>query len=56
MKVTVVDYGIGNILSVQRAFKHNGADVNFAKSAQEILHAERLVVAGRGLFWNRILI
>ena len=50
MKVTIVDYGIGNILSVQRALKHMGANVCFAKSAQEILHADRLVVPGVGAF------
>jgi glutamine amidotransferase len=50
MKVTVVDYGIGNILSVRRAFMHNGADVILARSADEILQAERLVVPGVGAF------
>ncbi|MBT8435824.1 MAG: imidazole glycerol phosphate synthase subunit HisH [Gammaproteobacteria bacterium] len=50
MKVTVVDYGIGNILSVQRAFMHNGAEVSFASSAAEIMQAERLVVPGVGAF------
>ena len=50
MKVAVVDYGIGNILSVQRAFKHIGDDVSFAKSVQEISHADRLVVPGVGAF------
>lgn len=50
MKVTVVDYGIGNILSVQRAFMHNGAEVKFASSAAEIRQADRLVVPGVGAF------
>lgn len=50
MNVTVVDYGIGNLLSVQRALKYNGATVNFAKSASQIRDADRLVVPGVGAF------
>jgi len=50
MKVTLVNYGIGNILSVQRALQHVGADVEFAESAADIQKAERLVVPGVGAF------
>jgi glutamine amidotransferase len=52
MKVTIVDYGIGNILSVQRAFEHVGAQVSFANNAQDIRKADRLVVPGVGAFKN----
>lgn len=50
MNVTIVDYGIGNILSVQRALIHSGAEVNFAKTARDISRAEKLVVPGVGAF------
>lgn len=50
MKVTIVDYGIGNLLSVQRALMFNGAEVSFARDADSVLRAERLVVPGVGAF------
>ena len=50
MKVTIVDYGIGNLLSVQRALMHNGAEVNFASTGETVLQADRLVVPGVGAF------
>ncbi len=50
MKVTIVNYGIGNILSVQRAFEHVGAKVDFANNAKAISNAQRLVVPGVGAF------
>ena len=50
MKVTIVDYGIGNLLSVRRALMHNGADVSLASDGDGVRRAERLVVPGVGAF------
>jgi glutamine amidotransferase len=47
-KVTVVDYGSGNLLSVCRALRHCGAEVSTAESGAEVSRAERLVVPGVG--------
>lgn len=47
-KITVVDYGSGNLLSVCRAFRHCGADVAMAESAADVARSERLVVPGVG--------
>lgn len=47
-KVTVVDYGSGNLLSVCRALRRCGADVSVAKIAAEVEQADRLVVPGVG--------
>jgi len=49
-KVTIVDYGIGNLLSVRRAFEYCGADVEMADSPTVIAKAERLVLPGVGAF------
>lgn len=46
--VTIVDYGLGNLLSVSRAFEHCGATVTLTDSAKEIDSAERLVLPGVG--------
>ncbi|MBM3546554.1 MAG: imidazole glycerol phosphate synthase subunit HisH [Alphaproteobacteria bacterium] len=47
-KVTVVDYGSGNLLSVCRALRHCGADLVTTENRTEIARAERLVVPGVG--------
>lgn len=47
-KVTVVDYGSGNLLSVCRALRHCGAEVTIVESGAGISGAGRLVVPGVG--------
>lgn len=49
-KVTVVDYGLGNLLSVSRALSTCDADVHVTTDAREIAKAERLVLPGVGAF------
>ena len=49
-KVVVVDYGIGNVLSVTRAFTRVGAEVSLSNSPYEVEHADRLVLPGVGAF------
>lgn len=48
--LTIVDYGIGNLLSVSRAFHHFDAKINFASTAEDVLAADRLVLPGVGAF------
>ena len=52
--VTILDYGIGNILSVARGFDAIGADVNIANNTQSIENAERLILPGVGAFTSGI--
>lgn len=49
-KVTVVDYGIGNLLSVSRAFEKCGAEVAVTDDPAAIASAERVVIPGVGAF------
>lgn len=50
-KVTIVDYGIGNIYSVKRAFEVCGADnISISSDPAEILSADRVVLPGVGAF------
>ena len=50
-RVLVVDYGVGNLLSVCRAFEACGADVELTGlDRQRIAAAERLVLPGVGAF------
>lgn len=50
MKVHLVDYGSGNLLSVRRAMEHCGADVTISGDPKAIADAERLVLPGVGAF------
>lgn len=48
--VLIVDYGIGNLLSVARAFERCGAKATVTGNAEELAGAERLVLPGVGAF------
>ena len=48
--VTVVDYGLGNLLSVSRALEHVGARVELSDSPAEIAKATHLLLPGVGAF------
>ncbi|GAB3549317.1 imidazole glycerol phosphate synthase subunit HisH [Arthrobacter tumbae] len=49
-KVTVLDYGSGNIRSAVRALEHVGAVVTLSSAADDVLNADGLVVPGVGAF------
>jgi imidazole glycerol-phosphate synthase subunit HisH len=49
-KITILDYGIGNLKSVQNAFEHLSAEVIIAKTPTHILDATMLVLPGVGSF------
>lgn len=51
-EVAVIDYGVGNLLSVQRGLEHCGAIVNLTSDAEQILAAKRVVLPGVGAFGN----
>jgi glutamine amidotransferase len=48
--VTLVDYGLGNLFSVRRAFEVCGADVRVTERPEDLLGADRLVLPGVGAF------
>ena len=49
-RVTIVDYGIGNLYSVTRAFESRGAKVTLTANHEHIEDAERVVLPGVGAF------
>ena len=48
MKVTVIDYGAGNVTSVKRVLERLGAEVSLSDKPEEIAQAERLILPGVG--------
>lgn len=51
-KVTVIDYGLGNLLSVKRGLEKSGAEVVITSEAKTILSSQRIVLPGVGAFQN----
>ncbi|TSC59565.1 MAG: glutamine amidotransferase [Candidatus Peregrinibacteria bacterium Greene0416_62] len=48
--IVIVDYGLGNLFSVQKAFEMIGADVKISGTAEDIHAADRIVLPGVGAF------
>lgn len=44
--IVIVDYGLGNILNVQRAVQHLGYDVVVSRDPAVIERAEQLILPG----------
>jgi imidazole glycerol-phosphate synthase subunit HisH len=50
--VAVMDYGVGNLLSVRRALEHCGAAVTVTGNHETLLSSPRVVLPGVGAFAN----
>lgn len=54
MTLRIVDYGMGNLRSVQKAFAKVGVDAQITSDRQEIAAADQLVLPGVGAFRDAI--
>src|SRR5262245_43894762 len=50
LPVTLLDYGVGNIHSIKKAFERAGAEVSVETEAEKILKARVLLLPGVGAF------
>jgi glutamine amidotransferase len=48
--IGILDYGMGNLLSVYNAFEYFGVDVTFCKTPVELESVDRIVIPGVGAF------
>jgi glutamine amidotransferase len=48
--ITIIDYGVGNISAFVNVFKRKGVSVNIAKTKEDLLRAEKLILPGVGHF------
>ena len=48
--VVIIDYGMGNLFSVENAIKYFGAEVKISDQKEEIEKADRLILPGVGAF------
>ena len=49
-KIAIIDYSLGNLFSVQQAFKQCGADTFVTNDPDELLSADAIVLPGVGAF------
>jgi len=52
--ITIIDYGMGNLLSIENAFRYFGAKVKITGNSKEIERAKKLVFPGVGNFGKAI--
>lgn len=52
--ITIVDYGMGNLRSVQKAFEKFGADAVVSDKPLDILAADKIVLPGVGAFGSAV--
>ena len=51
-KVTIIDYGMSNLLSISRAIEKVGAEVEISEDANTVATADILVLPGVGAFYD----
>ena len=49
-RISILDYGVGNLFSMDNALKKTGAQVEVVKTREEILAADGVVLPGVGNF------
>src|SRR5512137_1031149 len=52
--ITVVDYGMGNLRNVRRAFEELGVPVLLSSSPEDVERAEKLILPGVGAFGEAV--
>ena len=52
MAVSIIDYGMGNLRSVQKGFERIGAQAKIINTPQQVADAEAIVLPGVGAFKN----
>lgn len=53
-KIAVIDYGMGNLRSVEKGFARVGYEVRITSDVEEIANADKLVLPGVGAFRDAI--
>jgi glutamine amidotransferase len=48
--IALIDYGISNLRSVQKAFEHLGAQVTLTSERGQVMHSDKLILPGVGAF------
>ena len=54
LRIVIIDYQMGNVLSVQRSLKKIDVHSSITSDAKEILSADKIILVGVGHFQNRM--
>jgi glutamine amidotransferase len=54
MSIGIIDYGMANLRSVQKAFESIGAQAQIISTPEEIAHADKIVLPGVGAFADAV--
>jgi glutamine amidotransferase len=52
--VTIIDYGVGNLLSVARALEYCGAKVFISRKKKQIISSSKIILPGVGAFGEAV--
>lgn len=55
MNIVIIDYGLGNLRSIEKALEYIGADVTISKEASVIDSADALILPGVGAFRDAMM-
>jgi len=55
MKIVIIDYGLGNLRSIEKALQYVGAHVEISKEAHVIDKADALILPGVGAFRDAMM-
>ncbi len=55
MKIVIIDYGLGNLRSIEKALQYVGAEVEISKEAYVIDKADALILPGVGAFRDAMM-
>jgi len=55
MKIVIIDYGLGNLRSIEKALQYLGADVEISNQPSAIDRAEALILPGVGAFRDAMM-
>lgn len=55
MKIVIIDYGLGNLRSIEKALEYVGANVEISKEASVIDRADALILPGVGAFRDAMM-
>ena len=53
-KITIIDYGCGNILNLARAIKFLGYEIEMTHDEKKIFNSSHVILPGVGAFGNAI--
>jgi glutamine amidotransferase len=52
--IAVIDYGVGNLFSLQASLKYIGAETKVTGKKEDIIHADKIILPGVGAFSDAI--